>query len=230
MNFLHTAPARRPLKGDANAGVSDGWCAGAGGRRSGSQSRLSFIFILHVLLPAQVPARRPKKGDAKVRTGVRRRSGCVTGAGGEASKARNAEVRLRAGWRLRRPAEGAPSASAARRLRRPCPNAERRRRTPVRTRTGLRALCREYPSNCCPQTDADSRLRGAGQIRICQPRVRHGYARFGDNVGACPAERPAGPCRRPPTSDLRPQTSDLRPPCRRPPSSVLNLPPCFPCY
>ena len=60
-----------------------------------------------------------------------------------------------------------------------------------RTRTGLRALCREYPSNCCPQTDADSRLRGAGQIRICQSRVRHGYARFGDNVGACPAERPA---------------------------------------
>ena len=51
-----------------------------------------------------VPARRPRKGDAKVRTGVRRRSGCVTGAGGEASKARNAEVRLRAGWRLRRPA------------------------------------------------------------------------------------------------------------------------------
>ncbi len=64
-----------------------------------------------------------------------------------------------------------------------------------RTRTGLRALCREYPSNCCPQTDADSRLRGAGQIRICQPRVRHGVARFGDNVGAYPAVRPAGPCR-----------------------------------
>ena len=41
-----------------------------------------------------------------------------------------------------------------------------------RTRTGLRALCREYPSNCCPQTDADSRLRGAGQIGICQLRVR----------------------------------------------------------
>ena len=64
-----------------------------------------------------------------------------------------------------------------------------------RTRTGLRALCREYPSNCCPPTDADSRLRGAGQIRICQFRVRRGVARFGDNVGACPAERPAGPCR-----------------------------------
>ena len=64
-----------------------------------------------------------------------------------------------------------------------------------RTRTGLRAHCREYPSNCCPQTDADSRLRGAGQIRICQSRVRHGYARFGDNVDACPAVRPAGPCR-----------------------------------
>ena len=64
-----------------------------------------------------------------------------------------------------------------------------------RTRTGLRALCREYPSNCCPQTDADSRLRGAGQIRICQSRVRREVARFGDNVGACPAERPAGPCR-----------------------------------
>ena len=55
-------------------------------------------------LPAPVPARRPRKGDAKVRTGVRRRSGCVTGAGGEASKARNAEVCLRAGWRMRRPA------------------------------------------------------------------------------------------------------------------------------
>ena len=76
------------------------------------------------------PARRPRKGDAKVRTGVRRRSGCVTGAGGEASKARNAEVCLRAGWRMRRPAAGAPSASAARRLRRTCPNAERRWRTP----------------------------------------------------------------------------------------------------
>ena len=43
-------------------------------------------------------------GDAKVRKGVRLRSGCVTGAGGEASKARNAEVCLRAGWGLRRPA------------------------------------------------------------------------------------------------------------------------------
>ncbi len=75
------------------------------------------------------PARRLRTGDAKVRTGVRRRSGCVTGAGGEASKARNAEVCLRAGWRLRRPAAGAPSASAARRLRRPRPNAERRRWT-----------------------------------------------------------------------------------------------------
>ena len=51
-----------------------------------------------------VPARRPQTGDAKVRTGVRRRSGRVTGAGGEASKARNAGVCLRAGWRLRRPA------------------------------------------------------------------------------------------------------------------------------
>ena len=58
-----------------------------------------------------VPACRPKKGDAKVRTGVRRRSGRVTGAGGEASKARNAGVCLRAGWRLRRPSAGAPSAS-----------------------------------------------------------------------------------------------------------------------
>ena len=54
----------------------------------------------------------------------------MTGAGGEASKARNAGVCLRAGWRLRRPAAGAPSASAARRLRRTRPNAERRRRTP----------------------------------------------------------------------------------------------------
>ncbi len=72
-----------------------------------------------------------------------------------------------------------------------------------RTRTGLRALCREYPSNCCPQTDADSRLRGAGQIGICQSRVRRGVARFGNNVGACPAERPAGPCRRP--RPVRPQ-------------------------
>ena len=81
-------------------------------------------------LPVQVPARRPRKGDAKVRTGVRRQSGCVTGAGGEASKARNAEVCLRAGWRLRRPVAGAPSASAARRLRRTRPNAERRRRVP----------------------------------------------------------------------------------------------------
>ena len=78
------------------------------------------------------------------------------------------------------------------------PNAPERRAEVAdsrRTRTGLRALCREYPSNCCLQTDADSRLRGAGQIRICQSRVRHGYARFGDNVGACPAVRPAGPCR-----------------------------------
>ncbi len=72
-----------------------------------------------------------------------------------------------------------------------------------RTRAGLRALCREYPSNCCPQTDADSRLRGAGQIRICQTRVRRGVARFGDNVGACPAERPAGPCRQ--THAVHPQ-------------------------
>ena len=72
-----------------------------------------------------------------------------------------------------------------------------------RTRTGLRALCREYPSNCCPQTDADSRLRGAGQIGICQTRVRRGVARFGDNVGACPAERPAGPCRQ--THSAHPQ-------------------------
>ena len=72
------------------------------------------------------PARRLQIGDAKVRTGVHRRSGCVTGAGGEASKARNAEVCLRAGWRMRRPAAGAPSASAARRLRRTRPNAERR--------------------------------------------------------------------------------------------------------
>ena len=81
------------------------------------------------MLSFTAPARRPRKGDAKVRTGVRRRSGCVTGAGGEASKARNAEVCLRAGWRLRRPAAGAPSASAARRLRRTRPNAERRRWT-----------------------------------------------------------------------------------------------------
>ena len=80
-------------------------------------------------LPAPVAARRPRKGDAKVRTGVRRRSGRVTGAGGEASQARNAGVCLRTGWRLRRPAAGAPSASAARRLRRTRPNAERRRRT-----------------------------------------------------------------------------------------------------
>ena len=70
----------------------------------------------------------------------------MTGAGGEASKARNAGVCLRAGWRLRLPSAGAPSASAARRLRRTCPNAERRRLTPVRTRTGLRAVCRGYPS------------------------------------------------------------------------------------
>lgn len=54
----------------------------------------------------------------------------MTGAGGEVSKARNAEVCLRAGWRMRRPAAGAPPASAARRLRRTRPNAERRRRTP----------------------------------------------------------------------------------------------------
>ena len=172
------------------------------------------------------PARRLQIGDAKVRTGVRRRSGCVTGAGGEASKARNAEVCLRAGWRMRRPASH-PPASAPLYKRSACGQGGLRffsrysgggysrkkarphrpyavadapeRRAEVadsrRTRTGLRALCRGYPSNCCPQTDADSRLRGAGQIRICQSRVRHGYARFGDNVGAYPAVRPAGPCR-----------------------------------
>ncbi len=83
----------------------------------------------YCLQPSSAPARRPRKGDTKVRTGVRRRSGCVTGAGGEASQARNAEVCRRAGWRLRRPSAGAPSASAVRRLRRTRPNAERRRRT-----------------------------------------------------------------------------------------------------
>ena len=88
-----------------------------------------YEFGWEYSLSASVPARRLRTGDAKVRTGVRRRSGCVTGAGGEASKARNAGVCLRAGWRLRRPSAGAPSASAARRLRRTRPNAERRRRT-----------------------------------------------------------------------------------------------------
>ena len=146
-------------------------------------------------LPAPVPARRPQKGDAKVRTGVRRRSGCVTGAGGEASKARNAEVCLRAGWRMRRPAAGAPSASAARRLRRTRPNAERRWLTlGGREQVSGRSVG-STQATVVPQTDANSRLRRAGQIRICQSRVRHGYARFGDNVGACPAVRPAGPCR-----------------------------------
>ena len=57
------------------------------------------------------PARRPRKGDAKVRTGVRGGSGCVTGAGGEASKARNAEVCLRAGWRMRRTASHPPASA-----------------------------------------------------------------------------------------------------------------------
>ena len=89
-----------------------------------------YDFGWEPFLPAPVPARRPRTGDAKVRTGVLCRSGCVTGAGGEASEARNAGVCLRAGWRKRRPTAGAPSASAARRLRRTRPNAERGLRTP----------------------------------------------------------------------------------------------------
>ncbi len=80
-----------------------------------------------------------------------------------------------------------------------------------RTRTGLRALCREYPSNCCLQIDAGSRLRGAGQIGICQSRVRRGVARFGDNVGACPAERLAGQCRRPRPAGQCRQTHSVHP-------------------
>ncbi len=88
-----------------------------------------------------------------------------------------------------------------------------------RKKTGLRALCREYPSNCCPQTDADSRLRGAGQIRICQSRVRREVARFGDNVGACPAERPAGPCRQ--THSVHPQIFTK---CQKFNSSFIHFP------
>jgi hypothetical protein len=150
----------------------------------------------------------------------------------------------------------APSASAARHFRRTRPNAERRRQTPGGREIGPRAFCREYPSNCCSQTDADSRMRGAGQICICrsiaeyrsslqppaglkrafelrlsacsrrvliiQSRVRHGVARFGDNVGAYPAERPAGPCRqthqRPPVNArmrVHAHTSMLTRPCAK---------------
>ena len=116
------------------------------------------------------PARRPRKGDAKVRTGVRRRSGCVAGAGGEASKARNAEVCLRAGWRMRRPAAGAPSASAARRLRRTRPNAERRRRTPGG---------REQVSGCSAGSTQATVVPKTMRIRGCA-----GLARY---VSASPA-------------------------------------------
>ncbi len=114
-HFIFIAPARRLQIGDT-APV---------GRDCNPDCLSASCFIL-----SAAPARRPQKGDAKVRTGVRRRSGRVTGAGGEASKARNAGVCLRAGWRLRRPAADTPSASVARRLRRTRrPNAERRRRT-----------------------------------------------------------------------------------------------------
>ncbi len=143
-----------------------------------------------------VPARRPQTGDAKVRTGVRRRSGRVTGAGVEASKARNTGVCLRAGWRLRRPAAGAPSASAARRLRRTRPNAERRRPTPARTRTGLRAFCRGYPSGRrIPGGGGFATARGRPDIHLPIPRSGPDPARRGCDVAAYPTNRPAGPCR-----------------------------------
>ena len=123
-------------------------------------------------LPAQVPARRLQLGDAKVRTGVRSRSECVTGVGGEASKARNAEVCRRAGWRMRRPAAGAPSASAARRLRRTCPNAERRRRTPGGREQVTGRFVGGTQAAVASLTETDSRPRGVGQIIICRSRVR----------------------------------------------------------
>ncbi len=127
---------------------------------------LSSVLGLPPIPP--VPARRLQIGDAKVRTGVRRRSGCVTGVGGEPSQARNAEVCLRAGWRLRRPAAGAPSASAARRLRRTRPNAERWRRT-----TGGREQVSGRSAGSTRATVAPKpmRIRGcAGLARVVSAR------------------------------------------------------------
>ncbi len=163
-------------------------------------------------LPPQVPARRPKKGDAKVRTGVRRRSGRVTGAGGEASKARNAGVCLRAGWRLRRPAAGAPSASAARRLRRTCPKRSAGGRLPSGREQVSGRFVGGIQAAVASPAEADSRPRGVGQICICRSRVRARIRPVGMRYRGVPDKPPsrsmpsAGPCRHPhPAGALPPE-------------------------